>query len=198
METRKFLGHRFDAGPLSTTSVAFSPDGETLASGGEDATIILWDVDTRQPIAQPLKGHTGTVTTVAFSPNGKYLASGSRYETMLWDLAASPPTSQLLKKNEGTALVDVAFSPNGKILVSGGKIDTVTWWDVSTAPIEPMETRKFLGHRFDAGPLSTTSVAFSPDGETLASGGEDATIILWDVDTRQGLQPRWRNSCLGW
>jgi len=68
-------------------SVAFSPDGKTLASGSYDNTVILWDVAKRQQVGAPLAGHSSSVTSVAFSPDGKTLVSGSYdKKVMLWDV----------------------------------------------------------------------------------------------------------------
>ena len=57
-------------------SVAFSPDGSRIVSGGDDETLRLWNADTGQPIGEPLTGHTAAVLSVAFSPDGKRIASG--------------------------------------------------------------------------------------------------------------------------
>ena len=64
-------------------SLAFSPNGRTLASGSRDKTIILWDMEKREAIGPPLTGHKGEVNSVAFSPDGKTLASGSDEELFL-------------------------------------------------------------------------------------------------------------------
>ena len=75
----------------SVWSVAFSPDGTRIASGGDDSTVRVWDADTGQPVGQPMTGHTDTVGSVAFSPDGRRIASGDADTTVrVWPGYADP------------------------------------------------------------------------------------------------------------
>src|SRR5947207_11096720 len=128
-ERATLKGH---TGPV--LSVAFSPDGKTLASGtGEhnvSGAVNLWVVATGKEKAT-LQGHTKTVYSVAFSPDGKTLVSVSGDGTMkLWDV---PLGKELVTVQVHTfAVLSVAFSPDGKTLASGGADETMKLWDVAT------------------------------------------------------------------
>lgn len=153
-------------------TLALSPDGKTLASGGLDKTIILWDLASHKTIAQ-LTGHTNNINSVAFSPDGKLLASASDDKTVIiWDLVTHKAVATLT--NHTDKVNSVAFGPDGKLLASASTDKTIILWSVPN--FKPVFT---LAKHSD----SVNSVAFSPDGKLLASGSADHTIILWDVTT---------------
>ena len=96
--------------PLSSighvNSVAFSPDGSTLAAGFQDGTVMLWDAETRKRVAT-LEGHTANIRSLAFFPDGKTLASGSRDGTvLLWDLTKKPRASRIVSGDGQEGLPD--------------------------------------------------------------------------------------------
>jgi WD40 repeat protein len=167
-------------------SVAFSPDGKTLASSSRDGAIKLWDVATQHEI-RTLKGKVSTVPSIAFSPDGKTLAAGACAQQTgsrcpdgiitLWDISSGNELRTL--KGHSEMVVSVAYSPDGKTIASGARDNMIKIWDVDTG----QELGILTGH---TGWIF--SVAFSPDGKTLASSSLDHTIRLWDVKSGQELR----------
>ena len=173
ISTRRNLIATFEEHTGNVYSVAFSPDGTTLASGASDPSIKLWDVATRTNFATRTR-FTSSVYSVSFSPDGAILASGSGDTVAhLWEVATWAMITTLQGHTDD--VTSVSFSPDGAILASGSEDRTIKLWDVATRTnIATLE-----GHTDEV-----TSVSFSSDGGILASGSWDDTVKLWDVATR--------------
>ncbi|WUH90039.1 serine/threonine protein kinase [Streptomyces sp. NBC_00433] len=153
-------------------AVAFSPDGTTLASAGDDKTVRLWAVTPGQTVSTTLHDHKGWIRALAFGPDGTVLASGGDDKVIrLWDITAGRPVATKLTGHTG-AVRTLAFSPDGTTLASAGDDTSVRLWDVASGGC----TAELTGHT-----RCVHSLAFSPDGMTLATGGNNKDVRLWDV-----------------
>ncbi|RCJ37914.1 hypothetical protein A6770_14080 [Nostoc minutum NIES-26] len=153
--------------------VAFSPDGQYLATSDTKGEIQIWDTGTVKQLIR-CRGHLHWTWAISFSPDGQYLASvADDYLVKLWDVE----TGQCLQTYKGHtySVNSVAFSPNGGILASCGQDLTIRLWQVAPEKLNP-EVQTLVGHEG-----RVWAIAFHPDGQTLASCSEDCTIRLWDV-----------------
>ncbi len=212
------LEHIVDRNRSAVIEVAFSPDGELLATAGMD--VKLWEVSTQNEITT--LQHNEWVVALAFSPNGELLATGDNQgRVKVWNIQEREVIAQF----EGdTVRVDtLVFSPDGRTLASAGYHGVIKLWDVSDwSPVGTLQSNRGTAYTLDFSPDGKALVstghsavtlwsvesgeeittltghsawvfgaAFSPDGKTLASGGDDGVVRVQNIESYlQTLQQR--------
>ena len=159
------VGHR-----KQVTGIAFSPDGKTIVTVGQDQDVRWWDAATGKPQATEL--HGSSLACVAISPDGKLVASGAEDGTVkVWDLK----TREIVANLEGheKTVRCLAFSPDSKSLATGSADGACKIWDIG-------EQKARITIASAGGP---TALAFMPDGKTLLTAGASKTVHLWDPGT---------------
>ena len=158
------------SGHLGTVfTVALSPDGELIATGGEDKILNIWGKD--GSLLYRLRGHQARIWNVKFSPDSNLIASASRDRTIkLWNRQGK--LIQTLKGHQD-AVLGIAFSPDGRLIASASRDKTVKIWRTDGTLINTLK-----GHTKDV-----RALAFSPDGNQLATVSNDRTMRLWQRDS---------------
>ncbi|HXJ24666.1 MAG TPA: P-loop NTPase fold protein, partial [Streptosporangiaceae bacterium] len=158
-------------------TVAFAPDGASIATASGDGTARIWDTRTGSELRQ-LSGHTGQVRSVAFAPDGATIATSSEDGTArIWDTRSGAELRQLTGH---TGVVwSVAFASDGATIATASRDGTARVWDARTGA----ELRQLTGHTG-----LVTTVAFAPDGATIATASSDGTARIWDTHTGSELR----------
>jgi WD40 repeat protein/serine/threonine protein kinase len=195
-------------------SVAFSPDGQRLATGGIDGTARIWDATSGQELFC-LRGHRSEVARVAFGPDGKRLVTGSTDGTAkLWDLSHRRELRTLQAPHTGSVCA-VAVSPDGQRVLVGCEDGTARLWDAASGqllltlngqtslPALGASTIGLLSSPQAQGPVLAAclaypgraghtgpifAVAVTPDGKRLVTGSRDSLVLFWDAVSGRQLQ----------
>jgi WD40 repeat protein len=158
----------------AVTSAAFSPDGTTLVTGGEDGNLNFWDPLTLEPKGDPVAAHDDHVRCLVFSSDGKTLASGGGDGFVhLWAVAGRRQLPEPFSDRHN-AVMSLAFSPDDRLLAVGSQdfSDSAYVWDLHAGQrLEPAIPTE----------VPVVSVAFSPDGTLLALGDVRGRVVLWDL-----------------
>ncbi len=167
VENHKIYGQLPEQNFGTVQIVAFSPNGKILATGS--GAIILWDVETLQPIAQPLQAKSGFPNSLTFTRDGKMIVSGYNNGTILiWDIDTLHQIGLPIQPAAGVN--GIALSPDSTILAAGASNGTVTLWDLTT--------HQQLGQSVSFSDWPILSMDFSPDSKILAIVGADDSFLL--------------------
>jgi WD40 repeat protein len=151
------------------TCAQFSTDGKLIASAGGDKIVRIFDAADAKPLRK-CEGHTGTITFLDFSADSKRIVScGADRKIIIWDADTAKPLTSIT--DNPSIVAAVAFHPNGKQIAVGNIDQTIRLYDVSGK----------LQHSWNAHGIAVNGVAYSPNGQFLASCGADMSVAVWPL-----------------
>ena len=174
----QFSGHQG-----SISDVIFSPDGELVATSGEDSIVRLWNLSGEK--IRELKGHRGWVTKIAFSPHSQLLASAGEDGTIrLWNILGKE-----LTQVQSSIVDNLEFSPTGKLLATTGRNGTSTIWQIPSSNELKQQDQGYSHQRLrEVANPKGYFLSFGSNDALLATGSEDGTAYIWDISSKQIVQ----------
>jgi WD40 repeat protein len=168
--------HKFFSNQDRIKQLAFSPDGQLVASNGNK--VRLWEVKTGQTVMDLVAG-THQIESIAFHPDGEIIAGGSKDSIYLWNVRSGELLRAFVAHEE--TIVSLIFNPDGDVLVSSSEDHTVRLWDMNGQNLHTIQGFVNMIHGVD----------LSPDGRFLACGSDDRMVRLWDFHSGE-LLDTWR------
>jgi WD40 repeat protein len=154
-------------------AIALNPTGDRLVSADENGVLRFWNLQTGEPLGEPIQFHDSILFSVAWSPDGKTVVIGDGHGKIhRWTADGERDGEPIRAHPEDSWVNALAFSPDGQLLASAGYDGTIRLWDAQGNAVG----QPFQGH-LDA----VLAIAFSPDGQTIASASFDKTIRLWNL-----------------
>jgi len=173
--------HTLKHNSTSVYSIVISPDSQTLVSGGDDGSLMIWKLDSGKLIRTISwkstfgESDTSCITSAVVTPNGQMIASGNLSKFIkLWDWSSGKLTRSL--KGHSDSVRSIAISADGQNLISGSRDSTIKIWNLAAGKVV---------HTFGEHSDSVDAVAISQDTKILVSGSRDSTVKIWDFSSKK-------------